>query len=102
MPSPPKQEEQKVAKAAAEEQQQEPVAPVGGQAKDNGHSADPLPSLGPSLADSLKVGPKKAGAQPKKKGAKKQFSKMSLGQLGFEYSDAGQPNHPDEGPSKWA
>lgn len=123
MPSPPKQEEQKVAKAAAEEQQQEPVAPVAdeakvpqpkarpkpvekesqwGQAKDNGHSADPLPSLGPSLADSLKAGPKKAGAQPKKKGAKKQFSRMSLGQLGFEYSDAGQPNHPDEGPSKWA
>jgi hypothetical protein len=123
MPSPPKQEEQKVALAAAGEQQQEPVAPVAdeakvpqpkarpkpvekesqwGQAKDNDHIADQLPSLGPSLADSLKAGPKKAGAQPKKKGAKKQFSKMSLGQLGFEYSDAGQPNHPDEGPSKWA
>jgi len=125
MPSLPKQEEQKAAPAAAEEQQQEPVAPVAdeakvpqpkarpkpvekesqwGQAKDIDPTADPLPSQGPSLADSLKAGsPKKAAAQPKKKGAKKGFSKMSLGQLGFEYSDAaGQPSNPDEGPSKWA
>lgn len=120
MPSLPKQEEQKAAPAA----EQEPVAPVAdeakvpqpkarskpvekesqwGQAKDIDQLADPLPSQGPSLADSLKAGPKKAAAQPKKKGAKKGFSKMSLGQLGFEYSDAaGQPSHPDEGPSKWA
>jgi len=95
MPSPPKQEEHE-ATPPQPKARPRPVEKesLWGQAKDGDHDVDPLPSLGPSLADSLKAGPpKKAGAQPqpKKKGAKKQFSKMSLGSLGFEYSDAGQP-----------
>jgi len=55
------------------------------------------PDLGPSLAEAATSGKKKAatggGSAPApKKAGKKKFAKMSLDSLGFEYSDAGQPN----------